>query len=388
MLRYRFSLIMYERMKPHAMGTEYNRDEYSLLLQDFAGYKAVIQGCSLKTVNEYMLDLRTFFRYIIAKRRSIPFDSDEFQAADLTGIDADFLASIRESDIYDFLFFCERNLRNAPAARARKLSAIKGLYKYLTSKKYVLKDNPAVNIEAPKKKQALPKYLTFEESVLLLNTVKNDTDTKPVEARLRNYTMITLFLNCGMRLSELVGINVGDIDREFRSLRVVGKGNKERVIYLNQACKSVLNDYIPDRLSPNNAGLHTKALFLSSRGQRISNRTVQWTVEKYLEMAGLGYRHLSVHKLRHTAATLMYQNGGVDVRVLKEILGHEQLNTTQIYTHVSNSEIEAAMNKNPLSDVRFGAPDINTAPGFESLTGEGADVGRDDVEPDTEETDD
>lgn len=370
------------------MSTEYRREEYPPLLQDFAGYKAVIQACSLKTVNEYMLDIRTFCRYIISKRSGFSYGSEEFSNCDIRGLDADFFRSIREMDIYDFLFFCERELGNAPAARARKLSAVKGLYKYLCAKRGVVSDNPAANIEAPKKKQALPKFLTYEESVLLLNTVKNDTEARPAEARLRNWTMITLFLNCGMRLSELVGINIGDIDRNLRSLRVIGKGNKERIIYLNPACRGALEEYLPVRMSEAHSNVQTKALFLSVRGQRISNRTVQWTVEKYLDMAGLGYRHLSVHKLRHTAATLMYRNGGVDVRVLKEILGHEQLNTTQIYTHVTNTEIEAAMNKNPLAGMEFGAPDPDTPLPFESATGDGPLDGRDDVEPDTENDDD
>ncbi len=369
------------------MSTEYRREDYPPLLQDFAGYKAIIQASSLNTVNEYMHDLRTFFRYIICKRAGVTYNPEEPAFTDLTGLDLDFFKSIRESDIYDFLFSCERDLRNAPAARARKLSSIKGFYKYLSAKRNLITENPAVNIEAPKKKQALPKYLTYDESVLLLNTVRTDAEARTAEARIRNWTMITLFLNCGMRLSELVGINIGDIDKNLRSVRVIGKGNKERIIYLNQACRTALEEYLPLRNSPLKMGVQTRALFLSGRNKRISNRTVQWNVEKYLEKAGLGYRHLSVHKLRHTAATLMYQNGGVDVRVLKEILGHEQLNTTQIYTHVSNSEIQAAMEKNPLSGLTDIPEDILNPP-FESATGEAADVGREDIEPDGETAED
>jgi len=377
------------------MSTEYNPEEYPQLLRDFANYKAVIQGCSPRTINEYMLDIRTFCKFLIARKDKIKYGTPAFDEIRITDLGTDFFGSIRESDIYDFLFFCERECKNAPAARARKLSAVKGLYKYLTAKRGLLEDNPAANIEAPKKRQALPKFLTYEESILLLDTVKNDTSARPKSAALRNYTMITLFLNCGMRLSELVGINIGDIDRQLRSVRVIGKGNKERIIYLNDACKRALSEYLPMRLAASYSGAKTRALFLSSRDERISNRTVQWTVEKYLDMAGLGYRHLSVHKLRHTAATLMYQKGGVDVRVLKEILGHEQLNTTQIYTHVSNSEIEAAMTKNPLSEYTPDTPVpdadavvIDPAGGFESLTGEAADAGRDDVEPDTGDDED
>lgn len=363
------------------MGTEYRSEEYPEILRDFANYKAVIQGCSPKTVDEYMLDLRNFCRFIIKKKNPDKYKPED--EPDILSLDVSFFAGIKTSDIYDFLFYCERKLKNAPAARARKLSAIKGLFKYLTAKRSLIEDNPAVNIEAPKKRQSLPKYLTYEESVQLLTAAATDTDARPPETRLRNYTMITLFLNCGMRLSELVGINVGDIDREYRSVRVIGKGNKERIIYLNSSCRQALEEYYPLRTSPKYANVGTRALFLSTRNQRISNRAVQWTVEKYLDKAGLGYRHLSVHKLRHTAATLMYRDGGVDVRILKEILGHEQLNTTQIYTHVSSGEIERSMEKNPLSDIKLGT----VAAQFESATGEDALSGRDDIEdvPDEED---
>ncbi len=332
------------------MSTVYDPSEYPPVLRDFANYKAVIQGCSPRTVNEYMLDLRSFFRYLIARREGISPGSDAFSGISLMGVDLDFLQKVDASDIYDFLFYCEREAGNAPSARARKLSAVKGLFRYYTAKRNQLPADPSANIETPRRKQALPKFLSLEESRLLLDTVRADTETKPASAVVRNYCMITLFLNCGMRLSELTGMNTTDLDRYLRSVRVVGKGNKERIIYLNDACRAALAEYLPLRESEYTASQNTKALFLSGRGERISNRAVQWTVDKYLRLAGLEYRRLSVHKLRHTAATLMYSEGGVDVRVLKEILGHEQLNTTQIYTHVSSSEIEKAMQRNPLSD--------------------------------------
>lgn len=225
-----------------------------------------------------------------------------------------------------------------------------------------------------------------------MDTIRRDTDTRPW-LRLRNYTMVTLFLNCGMRLSELVGINLGDIDKYLRSVRVVGKGAKERMIYLNDACRAALAEYLPERMSEAHHTAATRALFLSQQQKRISNRYVELMVENYLREAGLENRRLSVHKLRHTAATLMYQNG-VDVRVLQSILGHEQLNTTQIYTHLVNADMERAMNRNPLSGIdtdgtvirRAGksAPDPTALESavlpFSSMTGEAADVGREDVE--------
>ena len=179
--------------------------------------------------------------------------------------------------------------------------------------------------------------------MLLLDAVQNDTESKTRE---RDYCIITLFLNCGMRLSELCGINLNDIDRELRSLRVIGKGNKERIVYLNDACRDALTKYLSVRRAE---GSNMPALFISKQHKRLSNKTVQWLVYKYLGLAGLDYKHYSVHKLRHTAATLMYQTGKVDVRVLKEILGHEQLNTTQIYTHVSDKNMMDAMAQNPLA---------------------------------------
>ena len=330
------------------MATQYNPREYSLALRDFASYKQSIAGCSPRTINEYMLDLRTFFRFIIASRTGIAYDTPEFEKIDLTRVDINFLRSVETSEIYEFLFFCDSILKNAPGARARKLSAIKGLYKYYTKTKMMLEKNPVEIVETPKKQKTLPKHMNYEEAVGFIATVRNDTSQTDF-LRIRNYCIVTLFLNCGMRLSELVSINLNDIDRFLRSVRIIGKGNKERIIYFNDACRAALEEYIPMREDQKTATENENALFISRRGKRIDNRMVQLMVEKYLELSGLGNRGLSVHKLRHTAATLMYSKGGVDVRVLKEILGHEQLNTTQIYTHVSNSEVEAAMAKNPLA---------------------------------------
>ncbi len=317
------------------------------LLNEFASYKLAIQGCSRKTVNEYLLDLRTFTRYIIARRSGMSPDDEAFDELSILDVTPELYQSIKTTEIYDFLMYTGTVRQNMWAAKARKLSAIKALYKYMIVKRGMDFDNPAANIESPKPKKTLPKFLSLEESLLLLEAIKNDTENKN---RLRDYTIVTLFLNCGMRVSELVGINLNDLDRELRSMRVVGKGNKERVIYLNSACRSALAEYLNTRLAEGAVECpDERALFLSSRHQRISVKTVQWLVYKHLGEAGLSAKHYSVHKLRHTAATLMYQSGEVDVRVLKDILGHEQLNTTQIYTHVSNAAMSEAMEKNPLS---------------------------------------
>jgi len=320
--------------------------EFSSLIQEYAAYKRSIQGCSQKTVDEYLFDLRTFFRYLIAREKDIDVESEEFTKIDVSGVGLEKLGKIRAEDLYDFLYYANNQRGNQWSARSRKLSAIRSLYKYLVNKCHYLEYNPTADIDSPKPKRSLPKVLTLEESIKLLEAVEEDRDSP---YRVRDYAILTLFLNCGIRLSELTGINLTDIDSGLLSMRVTGKGNKERVVYLNDACQAALREYLAIRKGPQYAKVTQKALFLSRLEKRISEKTVQAMVYKYLRLAGLEAKHYSVHKLRHTAATLMYQSGHVDVRVLKEILGHEQLNTTQIYTHVSNSDMETAMTQNPLS---------------------------------------
>ncbi|MBQ9415383.1 MAG: tyrosine recombinase XerC [Clostridia bacterium] len=328
-----------------------DRKQFSPIIQEYANYKIAIQNRSIRTVSEYLFDLRTFFRYLLAEDRGIDPLSDAFEEIDVSVVDVPYLSKIRQDQIMSFLYYTTGDRDNDWAARARKLSAIKDMYKFLVVTKNLIEENPAINIESPKPKRSLPKYLTIEESLQLLGTIRND-EKSPY--RMRNYCIVTLFLNCGMRLNELCGINLTDLDPELRSLRVLGKGNKERIVYLNDACQAAIRNYLPSRLDPSTHGAETqKALFLSNRGQRISDKDVQHMVQKYLQAAGLGSKHYSVHKLRHTAATLMYQSGNVDIRTLKDILGHEQLNTTQIYTHVSNEGMARAMDQNPLSHVRI-----------------------------------
>ena len=320
---------------------------YPQIFLDFAAHKSGIQNCSPKTVSEYLLDLRTFSRYIIATERRIDIESDAFLEIDISRLDEHFFESISDRQIRLFIGYTSNVRKNMWSARARKLSAIKAFYRYLTLTEHYFKNDPAKNIEAPKPQKTLPKFLSYEEALALLDAVKNSRDEKN---RKRDFAIITLFLNCGMRVSELAGISLNDIDLQgLRSVRVIGKGNKERIIYLNEACREALLDYLQIRLNEENGRLATRALFLSERRQRMSVKTIQWMVYKHLEAAGLEAKHYSVHKLRHTAATLMYRTGNVDVRVLKEILGHAQLNTTQIYTHVSDSAMERAMTFNPLS---------------------------------------
>ena len=325
------------------------RASFPPLIRDFARYKDVVQGCSSKTVNEYLLDLRTFCRWLTASRAGLPTEGEEFEAADLTGLDTAFFEGVGTGEIYDFLAYVKEGRDNENRTVARKLSAIKQFYKFCVSRQHLFENNPAGDIETPKLKKTLPKYLSVEESVSLLDAVSGDAESKTRE---RDYCILTLFLNCGIRLSELAGISLPDLDRELRSMRVIGKGSKERIVYLNDACRAAISAYLPVRMQTPAKQKGESALFLSGQGRRISVKTVQWMVKKYLGEAGLEYKNYSTHKLRHTAATLMYQSGEVDIRVLKDILGHEQLNTTQIYTHVSNEHMEEAMQNNPLSSLR------------------------------------
>ncbi len=329
-------------------------------VKEFAQYKKSIQGCSQKTVDEYLLDLRLFTKFLVFRKSGTTYSDEEADKLDISGLGLDFYEEVTTVAIYDFLYYLDSTRGDSNSTKARKLSAIKSLYKYFTVKRNYFENNPCVNIETPKKKKQLPKHLSVEESLGLLDTIRQDRESETVT---RDYTIITLFLNCGMRLSELAGLNISDISDNMRSIRVVGKGSKERIIYLNDACRTALDEYLPVRLSVKSPK-EQNALFLSGHGRnnRLSVKTIQWMVNKYLEKAGLENKHYSTHKLRHTAATLMYQTGEVDIRVLKDILGHEQLNTTQIYTHVSSKGMEDAMSKNPLSTVKNGpvARDKNT----------------------------
>jgi len=317
-------------------------------LKDYAGYTSAIKGNSEKTVCEYLLDLRTFFRFIKMRRLDEDWDEAEFEETSISDITLDDANSITAQNILDFLVYLGQDRKNSTTTRMRKLSALRSFYNYAYGKRHLVDSNPTVDIDAPKKNSTVPKYLTVEESVRLLDAVKQDKESK---TRQRDYTIIALFLNTGMRLSELCGLNLESFDPELRSVKVLGKGNKERVIYLNDGARSAVEAYLRIRLDPKYIRTSTNAFLLSRLEARISPKTVQWVVYKYLELAGLKTKGMSVHKLRHTAATLMYQSGKVDIRILKDILGHEQLNTTQIYTHVVDRNLEEAMTHNPLSDI-------------------------------------
>lgn len=323
------------------MNNPIDYNELPEMIREFLMYLGTVKNKSQNTIKEYYLDLRTFFRFIKLRRGLVSNDT-EFSDISISDIDTELISSVTISEIYEFMNFTLTKRNNSAKTRARKTSSLKTFYKYHTYKSLKLKNDPTQNLEAPKVKKALPKYLTLEESLELLNAV----DGKYKE---RDYCILTLFLNCGLRLSELTSLNINSFKGE-KQMIVTGKGNKERIVYLNNACISALNEY--KKVRPVNGVKDRDALFLSRQNNRISPKTVQAMVNKYLCKIGLDGAGYSVHKLRHTAATLMYQHGNVDIRVLQDILGHENLGTTEIYTHLSDIQMENAANANPLSKVK------------------------------------
>jgi integrase/recombinase XerD len=315
-------------------------------LNSFLDYTATILNKSQNTVKEYNYDLNTFLKYILYHFKMT--NEKDLKQISIRNMSLETVSKITLDDIHSFLFYLTNTYNSKAATRARKVSSIRVFFNYLCNKAGLIEKNPAQNLETPKLDKRIPKYLTLDDSKKLLEAV-NDMDDRNKE---RDYAIITLFLNCGMRLSELVGINIKDINFNDQKLNVIGKGNKERTIYLNSACMNAVNKYLAVRPHDNIKYDSKDALFLSERRERISNRTVQYIVKQELKRAGLDTNKYSVHKLRHTAATLMYKYGNVDIRALQELLGHESISTTEIYTHVDNSQIRNAVESNPLANIK------------------------------------
>lgn len=324
-----------------------NTEENPKFVNSFLEYSLAYKHKSNESVEQYNSDLRMFFRYM--KYHFGLTKEKDFSKIRINDFTLEQLSKITQDDIHTFISYLSINRRCGPATCAKRISTIRIFFKYLTITEHILEVNPAQNLETPKLNKRLPRYLTLEDSQNLLEVTKKDDDNKN---NARDFAIITLFLNCGLRLSELIQINVADINFNDCRLTVIGKGNKERAIYLNKACISAINDYLAVR--PNNAKKDLKnsdkALFLSNYRQRISKRTVENIVSKELQRAGLDTSKYSTHKLRHTAATLMYKYGQVDIRALQELLGHQSISTTEIYTHVDNEQVRTAVESNPLSD--------------------------------------
>ena len=309
-------------------------------LNDYLTYLDVIRGRSARTVEEYYRDNERFLRWMHCTVNRLPAENAD--TLDLREITVQELSGVTVSLLYDYIRWLRDSRGNTPRSVARRLSAVRSLFKFLTKTKGLLENDPCERLELPSVKKALPRFLTLAESQRMLESTADMPSADP----LRDYCIVTLFLNCGFRLAELVGMNVGDIDFYNRQVRVLGKGRKERIVYLNDACLAALQEYIASRSNPPE---EPSALFLSRNHRRISRRRVQQIVEQALTAAGLGGRGLSTHKLRHTAATLMYQHGHADTLTLKEILGHSSIATTEIYTHLSSERRQDAIDSNPLA---------------------------------------
>ena len=321
-----------------------NRDENPDFLNSFLDYNITILNKSPNSIKEYNYDLSNFLKFIAIHYKLT--NQKDPKDVNISNMDISIMKKVTLEDIHSYISYMATDLRSSPATRARKISTIRIFFKFLSSKAKLIPTNPAQNLETPKLGKRMPKYLSLEDSKKLLSVTINEDNRNNI----RDYAIITLFLNCGIRLSELVNINIKDIDFSESKLNVIGKGNKERTIFLNKACLKALKDYLEIRPHERVQFNSRDALFLSERKERISNRTVQQIVKNELRKAGLDTKKYSTHKLRHTAATLMYQYGDVDIRALQALLGHESIATTEIYTHVNDERVRDAVENNPLAN--------------------------------------
>ena len=329
-----------------------DRDDNPIFLNDFLDYSLTILNKSPNSVKEYNYDIAHFLKFIKHRFRLAKVDIKELKTIEIDDMDLDVIKKITIEDIHAFLAYLKNTYNSQPTTLARKASSIRIFFHYLCNKSKRIPVNPAQDLENPKIGRRLPKYLSLEQSRKLLETASTppQTEHNNHDNSVRNFAIITLFLNCGMRLSELVGINLKDLDFDDNKLNVIGKGNKERTIYLNNACIKAIKEYLSIRPKEGVKFDSREALFLSEQKRRISNRTVQYIVKEELRLAGIDQNKYSVHKLRHTAATLMYKYGQVDIRALQELLGHESISTTEIYTHVDSEQIRNAVENNPLAN--------------------------------------
>lgn len=326
-------------------------EQKPIILADYLNYLKSIRGLSTTTIKEYSYDLEVFFEYQIIRKIYYGDQKtfkDEFNPKDINKIiTPNFLENLKITDFYSYLSYLDNEKNDNPTTRSRKISAIKSFYNYLYQEIEMIDNNITVKLKNPKISKRQPVYLTLEETERLLNVINTERNDF---LRARDMAIVFTFLTTGMRLSELVSINVSDIENDH--FTIVGKGNKERTIYLTENALKVIHHYLRIRKDYLDE-LYIDALFISTRKNRISNRAVQSTIEKYLRKAGFDTSIYSTHKLRHTAATLMYKYGNVDIRALKDILGHTNISTTQIYTHLEDEDLKNAINKNPLSNLEI-----------------------------------
>lgn len=320
-------------------------DHLPELVVDFLNYLESIKGKSPNTIKAYETDLKLFFRFLKIYRGLADAENEiEFKNIDISDVDTDLIRGIKLRDLYSFLKFLDTERNNKSYAKARKVATLKSFFSFITIKLKVIKENPAAELESPKLEKRQPIYLSLDESIKLLENM-DKTDKNYY----RDYCILTLFLNCGLRLSELCGITIDKINGD--TLRVIGKGNKERTIYLNDLCIDAIKNYMVFRDDSKAKIGEKKKLFLSRQNRGINKVTVENVVKKHIKTADIKGEKLSPHKLRHTAATLMYKHGNVDIRALQSILGHESVSTTQIYTHIDDDRLREAVNSNPLAKI-------------------------------------
>ena len=317
-----------------------NPDECPYFLNDFFTYQRVVLLKSEKTIEAYYIDLRVFLRYLKVKKGVVPKDTP-FKNIDISDIPIEYIKSLTKLDILQYLNYVAAERNNSAKTRHRKLASIRLFFRCMYRDLGLIDSDPAKDVDYPKMPDHLPKFLTLDESINLLENMNTEDPFY-----LRDYCIVTLFINCGMRLSELVGLNMQDVNLDERSMRLLGKGNKERIIHINDACADAIVSYLPTRKQSDK---EPNALFLSKQGSRLCNRRVEHNA---LRDSNLDHRGFSTHKLRHTAATLMYQHGNVDPLMLKEILGHKSISTTEIYTHISNEGLKQAMDASPLANIK------------------------------------
>ena len=319
------------------------------ILRNYLNYMLIIKGRSENTVKEYYYDLRMFFRYVHAVVNDL--DIIELEKISLDGFDEQILKDVTLNDLFEFMTYINNFKSSNDNYKARKVSSLRSFYNYLNTRLGFMETNPAINLDTPKLKKRVPRFLSLDESINLLKSIDG-----PFKER--DIAIFVLFLNCGLRLSELVGINLNDINFAKRTLRVIGKGNKERMVYLNDICIDSINAYLHVR--PTDVEYADKnALFISKKMRRISNRMVELLAKKYFKIAGIDETRFSPHKLRHTAATIMYKEGNVDIRTLQDILGHVSISTTQIYTHIGNQDLKKAADNNPFNKIQINTNDDN-----------------------------
>ncbi|MGV2641655.1 tyrosine-type recombinase/integrase [Clostridium perfringens] len=313
---------------------------------EFLNYLENVKGKSLNTVKGYSVDLGLFFKFLkVYKGLENNIELEKIEEVEISDLGDNFIKDITLSDIYAFLAFLEKVRNNSAYARARKVATLKSFFKFLNSKIKLIDENPTVELESPKINKRHPVYLTLDQSITVLNSMD-----KGNKNYYRDYCILTLFLNCGMRLSELCNIEIEKIKGD--TLTIIGKGNKERTVYLNEASIAAIENYLKNRNDSKATEEAKKYLFLSSKYRPINKRSVEILVKKHIENAGFKDQKYTPHKLRHTAATLMYKYGNVDIRSLQNILGHENISTTQIYTHVDDETLREAVKTNPLANIK------------------------------------